>query len=340
MAFNTVIQQGSVTSTGGTITIECNSAIDWVWVYNLTVLADAAAAADLGAQFYWQRGMASGTAIEYKKLGTVAGDPLTTLVTPDNTGIFVYDRASLAANPSGVGARVAVSAITDVVAPVFSTADTGALVEGSIVRLSGDTDVPNIMGFDFEVDTVVANTSFNMRYNLANSPGVAGAGDGFYRMISLSPQGAFYPANRFVIDISQAAQAEVGCSVTHGFTVGQSVTMVVPPAFGMTEMNGRTGTVVAVDLVNNTFTLDINSSAFTAFVFPAVADVPFTWAQAVPQGEDTAEALEAGTNILADSTRNTLITAIVLPGGVDSPAGQSGDEIAWVIGGSFAVNNV
>jgi hypothetical protein len=327
----TILQQGRFTSSGSVQTLQIRSDVDWIRVYNETALIQAAA--DLGYEFYWQRGMTNGRGVLWTKLGTVANDPVTVGQIAANAGFFLID--SSVQNP---GAAVAETAITNAVQPVVTTANTGSLATGSIVRLNSDTNLPNIMGFDYEVDTVVANTSFRMRWALANAPGAAGAGDGFYRQIPFDP--IYYPRRRFIVNITQAASAVIRLSVAHGYTVGQEIRFVVPAEFGMIEMNGLSGTITAISTALNTITVDIDSTAFTAFVFPAVADVPFTWAQAVPLGEDTAQALTSAVDILGDATLNTAFLGMNLAAGTLSPAGQTNDVIYWVAGKSFSVTNL
>jgi hypothetical protein len=67
--------QGKFTSTGANKILNIRSDVDWINVYNYTAAAQAAA--DLGFQYYFQRGMAQGTGIIYTKLGAVANDPIT-----------------------------------------------------------------------------------------------------------------------------------------------------------------------------------------------------------------------------------------------------------------------
>ena len=68
-------------------------------------------------------------------------------------------------------------------------------------------------------------------------------------------------SGRPIQSISKAAQAVVGCS-NHGAVVGNVVGFSL--VGGMVEINNQTGTVVAVGDAN-TFTVNINSSAFTAY---------------------------------------------------------------------------
>lgn len=329
MADNTIIQQGRFTATGAAQTLQIRSDFDWIKVYNETALAQAAA--DLGYEFYFQRGMTNGRGVVWTKLGTVANDPVTVGQIAANAGFTLIDSS---ANP--VGNAVAVTGTTNATQPVVSTANTAGLATGSVVRLSGLDNVPNIAGIDFEIDTVVANTSFRMRYALATAPGGT-ATTGFYRQIKFDP--LFYPRRRFVVNITQAASAVVRLSVTHQFTVGQEVRFVIPDAFGMVEMDGLLGTITAISTANNTITVNIDSSAFTAFAFPQAAAFPFSWAEVVPVGEDTAQAISSSVDMLDDATINEGYIGVSLAAGTASPAGQILDVIYWVAGKSFSVDN-
>jgi len=331
MAMDTVVLQGRFTSAGIPVTLNLRSDVDWIYVYNETILNDAALAADRGAWFQWNRGMLQGRGLEYQKLGTVANDPITTVQIAANAGFFLFD-STISQN----GPAVAETGITNAAQPVVTTANTGLLATGSIVRLNSDTNVPNIMGFDFEVDAVNIGANFRMRYPMANVPGAAGAGNGFYRQIYFDPM--FYPRHRFIVNVTTGATTLINTSVTHQYTVGQKIRFTVPTAFGMTELNGLTGTVTAVVTVDS-FMVDIDSTAFTAFVFPAVAAVPFSWALAIPIGEDTGAALLAGVDILAGATVNEGELGLMLMAGNDSPAGANNDVIYWIAGKSFSIDN-
>jgi hypothetical protein len=128
--------------------------------------------------------------------------------------------------------------------------------------------------------------------------------------------------------------------VPSGLTVGQEVRFNIPAAFGMIQLNGLSGIITSITspLV---FVVNIDSSAFTPFAFPAAGAVPFTPAQVIPFGEDTATALVAvpPVNILADATIDTSYIGIFLAGGATSPGGNNGDEMFWVAGKSFSVSN-
>lgn len=325
MSYNTVIQQGRFTSDATARTLQLRADIDWMRVWNETVLI--AGGATTGAEYYWQRGMAAGRGVIYTK--TTATDALAIGQIAANGGFLLVDSSN---NP--VGAAVATTDATNAVQPVIDTGDTTGMADGTVVRGASFATAPNLCGFDFEIDTIVANTSFRVRTALANAPGAV-AGAGTYRIVNADSQ--FYPRRRFVVDITSAAAAVVHVSVAHNYTVGQVVRMVVPAAFAMTQMDGLTGTITAVTA--RTFTLNINSTAFTAFAFPLVAAVPFSWAEVVPFGEDTAAALAAGADILGGATLDSGYIGMILAAGTASPAGDTNDVIYWQAGKAFSVDN-
>lgn len=330
MADNTIIQQGRFTSTGAVQTLQIRSDFDYMEVDNETALAQAAA--DLGYHFQFQRGMTNGRGVVWTKLGTVASDPVTVGQIAANAGFFMVDSTQQAPE-----ANIAVTAGTNATQPVYSTGNTSSLATGSIVRLNNLTGQEQLAGIDFEVDTVVASTSFRMRYVLDSAPGAA-ATAGNYRIIPYDP--IYYPRRRYIINITNAASAVVTMSVTHGYTVGQQVRFNVPAVFEMVEMDGLVGTITAINTTTNTITVNIDSTSFTAFDIPEAAQVPLTWAQVVPIGEDTGAALTAGADILADATLNTGFIGVRLAAGTLSPAGQTSDVVYWRAYKSFSVTNL
>jgi hypothetical protein len=111
----------------------------------------------------------------------------------------------------------------------------------------------------------------------------------------------------------------------------------------MVELNGLSGTVVAVNdtLATQTVTVDIDTTTFTPFVFPTAVQWanPLSKAMVIPQGMDTAQALAQSANILSDATTNEGFIGVTLVAGAESPAGQANDVIYWVAGKSFSVDN-
>lgn len=320
MAYNTCIQQGFFTSNGTPAVIQVRSGIDWIEVYNVTQIN--AQNANTGYQFYWQVGLPQGAALQYE---SNAGSTAVNINYLAANGFTIQDSSITTPGP-----KVATTATTNVVRPVTSTGNTANLFVGSIARLSGIAAQPNICGIDFTVGAVITNTSFQWAYALANTPGAVG-GAGFYQIIPFDP--IYYPTRRYVIEITNAVQAVVTTSVSHGYVPGMSVRLSVPPQFGMTQANGLLVNIVAV--TPGTFTVNLDTTAFSAFVYPGPGAVPFTNASCVPVGEETDGF--SNPNLLDDATVNTAFIGVQLGAGINAPAGQNGDFILWKAGKSFNV---
>ncbi len=333
MSINTVNLQGRFRATGSDIRLNIPSDIDHMWVYNETQIG---LTADIGVKYYWQRGMADGTGLRWFKSG--GGNNLNIDVLASPNGFQLLDETG-----EPLALRVAVTAGTNAAQPVISTGSTAGLGTGSIVRLSADagTTAPDLNGVDFEIDNVVNNVSFRIRQALADAPGAV-YGTGFYRRVLFDP--IFYPRSRFIADISQAAQGVVTTTVQHGYLVGQIIRFTVPAVAGtnapsMTQLDGLEATIVAVPSVS-TFTINIDTSAFNAYAWPlALNFTAVTWGKVNPVGQDTAQSLTSGVDILSDATLNVAIRGMLLPTGTNSPGGAGTDTMYWVAGRSEQVDN-
>lgn len=370
MADNTIISQGNFTSTGGRKILSIRSDVDWMYVYNMTALTQAAA--NLGAVFYWQRGMTPGSGIVETKLGAVANDPLTIGALPAGTGFTLVDQgynsgiSSQVVNNIQLSAPIAFTAVTNATRPVVSTANTGDLQNGDIVYLSqtaGAIDANDVLGIPFQVDLVTTNVSFRLSNALHNVPGNAGT-NGFWRRVT-APN-TFYPELFYIVDIITAGavgtmnattlQPVIRTSVNSGYLVGQEVTFNVPSVLnGMTQINTLSAPIIHIDQSNpvdgSVFQVRLDVSAFTPFVFPTNAALVlvngvYTPATVVPAGMNSAEALAAipPVDFLSDATVNQLILGMQLSGGATvganaGPAGAAGDAMFWVAGKSFSVDN-
>lgn len=330
----TEISRGSFISTGVNKYIALPTDLDWMNVYNMTTAA-AGLANGTATSFYWQRGMAAndGLVTLYNAAGLVNSTNLT-LATP---GFTLYNSS----NPTTL-APIGFTAISAAAVPVVTTADTTtvALVAGDIVRLVntqvGGPAVNQFGGVDFTVGAVVANTSFELLYGPQIVAGVAMISQ--YRKLTYDT--VWYPRKRTISKIALGATTTITFTVTHDFIVGMKVRVHVPSvrgstAFGTTQLNNLIGTVTAVDHTagNNSITLDIDSTGFTAFNWPltAVANM-FSLPTVVPVGENSNVFNDTVTD---DKFINGAAFGIILGGGtVSSPAGMNADVIYWTAGKS------
>lgn len=356
------------------------SGVDWLKVYDYTQAGTNGTSGAyfggtgnsyLGVEWYWQRGMAAGTGIvKYKSNGasTLNEDTLV------SGGFTLYDPSGQTAGALPlVGNPVATTASTNATRPVVSTGDTSGLTVGSVVRLS-NTAQTDVNGIDMVVSAVTANTSFELLFAsnaLATAPGAIG-GAGFYRIVNTTE--LFYPRRRIITSISKAVNAVVATTIEHSLTPGQSIRFNIPAVSGMIELNPTAqnnylyATVVQV-IDAYSFSIDIDTTSFTAFTWPTISQQPSSFPAFEPIGENTAASIlspyaqtplyqnqqvyNSNTGLLADSEVNTGFLGMILGGGgngnalttpISGPAGAvhftSGnvidvaDKMYWVAGKS------
>lgn len=321
---SSLIYSGRFVSSGATSSLVVRGEISWIRLLNETEAA--ATNINHGFEYFWQRNMTPGR-------GTVWYHPAadhTVAVNEIAVGAgFTLNNINTVAPV--FGPAVVITGASNVVQPIIATGSTAGLSTGSIVRLDSVTGAESLGGFEFEIDTVVPATSFRMRYAMANAAGAAGTA-GHYRLMQYGE--SYQPQHYYILNITQAANAIITTSISHNLIVGQRVRInLADSRFGMTEINGLTGTVIATTA--GTVTVNINSTAFSAFTFALPASVPFTMPLLVPYGENTSAALTFGTDILADARRNTADYVLTMQAGLLSPIGTIGDVISYYGGRAY-----
>lgn len=310
--------QGSFTADGNAHIINLVSDVDFFEVENLTRIITPQAGT--GVKFRWMRGFAAASAIQEE---TDGGGALT--ISQITTSGFTLINT---ADPQVPGPALSATAISNATPPLVSSGNTGTLANGDIVVIYSSTGGNQFEGYQFTVGNVTPNVSFELLY----APTIVAATTTAYRVLKFQPM--YYPRRLLISSISQATQAVVVFTVTHNLTVGQRIVFgQIPAMYGMTQMSGLRGLIVAINTTTNSVTVDIDSSAFTAFAFPttAVAATPHTQPSAVPFGDGPASLANplGNQSVLDGATRNTAIRGMYLGAGANGPAGQSGDVIYW-----------
>lgn len=319
-----IIQQGSFTSDGTAKELAIRSDVDYMHVLNWTIAAADQTTA-IGTEYYWQRGMADDTGIVYKKSNAANAANLTDDLT--SNGFTLLDTSVMTFGDL----NTTISAVSAATPPLVSLTSTTGLADGDVVRLFNVTGAQQFGGIDFMVDNLVANTQFDLQWAPTIVAGTTGS---LRKIVNWNP--LYYPRRRVIVSVSKAASAVIVLNVTHGYTAGQKVRFSVPAEFGMTELDGLTGTITAISTAANSITVDINSTAFTTYAWPLTAAVPFTHAQVIPLGE---AAEESYVNLLDDATLNTGIIGMSLAGGAGAPGGANTNVMYWRAGKSDLVNN-
>lgn len=364
----TIIGQGIIV-VGATVVnqyVNIPSGADWMSVrnYTQTGVAGVVAPGSIGVEFYWQRGLPAGSGfVKYAQVNTnaIAFDTLA------SGGFTLYDPSGQTSGAqANLGPAVATTASTNVTRPVVSTGSTAGIAVGTTVRMS-NTAQSDVNGIDFVVGAVTLNTNFTLMTAtnaLATAPGAIG-GAGFYRIVNNAS--TFYPRKRVITNITRAGNAQVSTSIAHGLTAGQSVRFNIPAVSGMIQLNplyannGIPGYATVESVVDDyNFTISVDTTNFTAFTYPTIAQQPSSFPEVTPFGEDMAASLSlnvaqvptiAGlqinntqTGYLADATVNTAFQGMILGTGglgdilgtnITGPAGTAAaDELFWVAGKS------
>lgn len=307
-------------------------------VLNMTELA--AANAQHGVQWYWQRGMAANDGMVVSRnaaANAVDMDMCASLVGVG--GFTLFDDSNVT---FGLSAAIATTGITNANPPVVNTGSTALISDNDVVRLINNAGALQLGGLDFTIDNIVANTSFELRYMRAIA--AANPGAGFYRKV-YAPDSVFYPRWRYLsvaqgVNTNGVTTVTAGTTVANGYQTGQQVRFVVPSIYGYSALNGATGAITAqngLSAFNVRLDQPIEAGQIT---FPLTGDVPFSPAIVVPVGEGTGQSPFTGQspNGTNDATLNNLEIGIELAAGTRSPAGSANDVIYWIAYKSDAVS--
>ncbi len=343
MAF-TILDGDTFTSTGAGVKIPLPSSADYFHTWNITQmpLAPATAVVIEGEWFGPKFGAGASAAndgLRLKKSNSTNVLVKDTFATATASNGFTY------VTTSPVVEAQAPNAITGITAanPAVVT-QTNTYSDGDLVRIYNTTGDLTIGGMVFQI-----SSSSSSGYTLLGLANIAGNGldaatAGFTRRVSKFA--AVEPEFMYITNISKANQAVVSTSVDPSFyyAVGMKIHFSVPKSFGMSEISQMTGTILAINAVGASgnigaynVTVDINSTAFTAFAFPVTDLSPSAqlFATFSSQGAQTSfnpvTLVQTGYDFTKQPFRTGQFTPYMfLAGGAQSPAGASGDIINWI----------
>lgn len=218
--------------------------------------------------------MANGS---YRQLGqvAVATTAASLQVTAGTTNGFTFIDTS---NPPTF-APLAATAI-NTTTWVVSMTNTGTIQVGDWVRVLNPTGAQQAGGIIGQVTAVTANTSITLGYiATAVTAGVSFTANATTSSILKFYRSRFYPKELQVMYITQAAQAVVYFAEANDFTPGEMVDFNIPKQYGMTQLSFLTrlsrGPARVLSVTNSTtqssITLDLDTTGFTAFVYPTSA---------------------------------------------------------------------
>lgn len=343
MAF-TILTGDTFTSTGVGINIPLPSSADYFRTWNITQMPlTPATPVVIMAEWFGPKFGAGATAandgLRWKKSANTSVLNLDTFATSTASNGFTYVTVAPVVEAQATNAITAISAANPAV-----VSQTNTYSNGDILRIYNTTGDLTIGGMDFQISS--ASGSGYTLLGLANvaGNGLAAATAGFTRRISKFA--AVEPEFLYITNISNATQAVVSTSVDPSayYVVGMKIHFSVPPSFGMTQINQLTGTILAVNAVAASVnigaynvTVDIDSSAFTAFAFPASSLSPTAalFATFSNAGQSTqfnpVTLVQTGYNVSKAPFHTGQFTPYMfLAGGAQSPAGANADVINWM----------
>jgi hypothetical protein len=338
----TILEGGSFTSTGANYKQVVSSSPDYFKTINITQMALTGTVCVAGEWFGAKFGLGQSPALgglRWRKAGSSAIliDSFTTATASNG---FNYVTSVPVVEPQNASAITAITAANPAVVTQTNTYN-----NGDILQFYGTTGMLNISGFRAQISSVSGSGYTLLGLPATASNGFAAAATaGFTRRISSNLQ--VDPEFLYITNISQATSAVVSTSVDPSlyYVVGMKIYFSVPLSFGMIQMSGMTGTITAVNAVaasGNTgaynLTVNIDSSAFTAFAFPlsSLSPVAQLFAVLAPAGAQTSFFPSTGIQWGYDFVHQPFHTSQVVPymlisGGAASPGGALGDIINWM----------
>jgi len=337
----TIITGDSFTSTGVGVKINIPSSADYFKTWNITQFIAASPTAVVAGEWFGPKFGAGASpangGLRWKKAGSSAIliDSFTTSTASNG---FTYVTTSPVVEAQAAAPITAISAANPAVVLQTNTYSNGDII--TIYNTTGDL---TIGGMSFQISS--ASGSGYTLLGLANiaGNGLAAATAGNTRRVSTFE--AVEPEFMFITNISQAIQAVVSTSVDPSlyYVVGNKIHFSVPSSFGMTQINQLTGTILAVNGVGASgnigaynVTVDIDTSAFTAFAFPlsALSPTAALFATFAPAGSQTSfnpnTLVQTGYEFQKTPFHTGQFTPYMfLAGGASSPAGANADIINW-----------
>ena len=269
-----------VTTAAQTATLPASISINCGFLPSKIELINRSKIGDASANLIWERVVWNadfGSTNNYVEWHTASSTAMNVSNVTSN-GISLYDGKQSVL----LGAAVTAGALSKA-NPAQITSTGHGLQTGDQILVTGPftaaTAMNQLGGIKFTVTVTGANT-FTIPIN-TNTANFTATTVTTYRKITVGP--LFYPQRATITGITAANPIVITTSTAHGLTVGQQVRLSVPAVFGMTQANNLQGVITAV--TTTTITIgSIDSSAFTAFAWPAVTSLPFTPAFVIPVG--------------------------------------------------------
>ena len=324
----TIIASGSFTQPATAVNqnINCPGGADYFRTTNITQMSLApATAVVIRGEWYGNSLFANNDGIRWKKTNSTNAIQIDTFATATASNGFTYFTDYPAPEAALTGTTI--TNATPAVATVTNTYS-----EGDRVIIYASTGALMYSGMSFTISSV-SGSGFTLLG--LNTPGSAATA---FQVRRIPKLGRVEPRALFVTGITQAAQAVVTVSEAHNYVVGEKIVFNIPASFGMTQLNSFTQRLPAVIVAVGTYTMtiNVNTTSFTAFAFPASSGSPTTqlFAMLTSAGQSTqfnqVTNVQTGYNFLYVPYHSGQFTPYMyVPAGAQSPGGAAGDTIVW-----------
>jgi len=106
----------------------------------------------------------------------------------------------------------------------------------------------------------------------------------------------FQPAMRIVSGITNAFPAVITTTFDHTYVSGEIVRIIIPPGFGMQQINQQIGPITV--LSSTTFSIPIDTTRYDIFSVPSTQPANKQYAQVLSIGEVSDQIYAALQNVL------------------------------------------
>jgi hypothetical protein len=327
----TIVTQGTFTQPATAVNqiIPLPSGVDYFKTINYTkAIANAPTGAFMGEWF--------GGGITANNDGVRWGKAGSTAVIVDN-----FQNAS--SNPSGgftyvtsfpaPQAALTGTTITNA-SPAVATV-TNTYSNGDQVVIYNSVGALQYSGMVFTISSV-SSSGFTLLG--LNTPGSAATAFQVRKLSAFTP---VEPSFLYVTAVTQAVNAQVTVSQANMVYLGQKLEFTVPASFGMVQLNNfnqaQSKPVVVTAIIDAyNFLINVNTTNYTAFAFPASSGSPTTqlFATVAPAGQSTQynpiTMVQTGYNFNQLPFHSGVdLPYMYLAAGQYSPAGQANEVIIW-----------
>ena len=330
MAF-TIVTQGTFTQPATAVNqiIPLPSGADYFISTNLTQMATTQTTGRVVRGEWYGGGLtAVNDGLRWKKADSASSINIDKFSTATASNGFTYVTSFPAPQAALTGTTITNAS------PAVATV-TNTYSEGDTVVIYNSVGMQQISGMTFTISTV-SGSGFTLLG--LNTPGSAATSFKVRRVNQFTP---VEPSFLYVTAVTQAVGAQVTVSQANSVYLGQKLEFTVPGSYGMVQLNNfnqpQSKPIVVTSIVDAyNFTINIDTTNYTAFALPASSGSPTTqlFATVAPAGQSTQynpiTGVQTGYNFNQIPFHSgVFVPYMYLPSGAQAPGGSAGDVIVW-----------